>query len=58
MTGTAKNIVTKLAVEIGQACAKYQDTVFHDLPCKKIQCDELVSTPAGSDDIRVLKYQG
>jgi IS1 family transposase len=43
MTGAAKNTVTKLAVEIGNACAKYQDKVFHDLPCKKIQCDEIWS---------------
>lgn len=32
MTGAAKNTVTKLAVEIGNACAKYQDKVFHNLP--------------------------
>ena len=43
MTGAAKNTVTKFAVEIGNACAEYQDKVFHDLPCKKIQCDEIWS---------------
>lgn len=41
MTGAAKNTVVKLLAEVGKACADYQDKVFHDLPCTKIQCDEI-----------------
>lgn len=43
MTGVAKNTVTKLLVELGQACADYQDTALVNLPCKRIECDEIWS---------------
>lgn len=35
------NTVTKLLVEIGSACADYQDKALRNLPCKRIQCDEI-----------------
>lgn len=41
MTGVAKNTVTKLLVDVGRACSEYQDRVMMDLPCKRIQCDEI-----------------
>jgi IS1 family transposase len=41
MTGVAKNTVVKLLEEVGQACAEYQNRAFRNLPCKKIQCDEI-----------------
>src|SRR5437588_4475059 len=41
MTGAAKNTVTKLLVDLGAACAEYQDEVFRELPCQTIQCDEI-----------------
>lgn len=37
------NTVSKLLVDIGKACAEYQDKVFHNLPCKRIECDEIWS---------------
>ncbi len=37
------NTVTKLLVDAGTACANYQDKVFHNLACKRIQCDEIWS---------------
>jgi IS1 family transposase len=43
MTGAAKNTVVKLLMDVGIACAAYQDKVMHDLPCTKIQCDEIWS---------------
>lgn len=43
MTGVAKNTVTKLLVDLGAACAKFQDRELRDLPCKRIQCDEIWS---------------
>lgn len=43
MTGVAKNTVTKLLTDLGTACAKYQDRVMRDLPCERIQCDEIWS---------------
>jgi transposase len=41
MTGVAKNTVSKLLADIGEACAAYQDKVFRNLKCKRIQCDEI-----------------
>lgn len=43
LTGVSKNTVTKLLVDAGKACAEYQDRVFRELPCKKIQVDEIWS---------------
>ncbi|MGH2854726.1 MAG: IS1 family transposase [Solirubrobacteraceae bacterium] len=41
MTGAAKNTITKLVVELGEACSRYQDAALVDLPCTTIQCDEI-----------------
>ena len=43
MNGVAKNTVIKLLVDIGTACAAYQDTHLVNLPCKRIQVDEIWS---------------
>ena len=37
----SKNTVTKLLVDAGKACGSYQDQVLRDLPCKRIQVDEI-----------------
>lgn len=41
MTGAAKNTITKLLIDLGEACAGYQDRVLRDLPCTTIQVDEI-----------------
>ncbi|MGB6482732.1 MAG: IS1 family transposase [Candidatus Acidiferrales bacterium] len=43
MCDVAFNTVLKLLPEIGQACLEYQDKVFRNLTCKRIQCDEIWS---------------
>jgi transposase len=43
MTGVAKNTIVKLLKDIGRACNDYQDKIFKNLPCKRIQCDEIWS---------------
>lgn len=43
LTGVAKNTVAKLLVEVGRACSEYQDKAFVNLPCKRVQCDEVWS---------------
>jgi IS1 family transposase len=43
ITGAAKNTVTKLLVELGEACAAYQDRELRNLPCRVIECDEIWS---------------
>ncbi|MDR3678264.1 MAG: IS1 family transposase [Acidobacteriota bacterium] len=37
----SKDTVLKLQVEAGYASADYQDKTFHDLNCKRVQCDEV-----------------
>lgn len=37
------NTVTKLLIELGKACKFYQSQVLRDLPCKRIQVDEIWS---------------
>lgn len=41
MTGVAINTVVKLLVDLGKACAEYQQKNLVNLPCKTIQCDEI-----------------
>jgi IS1 family transposase len=41
MTGVAKNTVTKLLVDLGTVCSEYQDRVMRDLPCFRLECDEI-----------------
>ncbi len=41
MTGAAKATVTKLLIDLGKACAEYQDVTLRDLPCNVIECDEI-----------------
>jgi IS1 family transposase len=43
MTGVAKNTVVKLLADVGAACAEYQDKTLRNLPCKRLQCDEIWS---------------
>jgi IS1 family transposase len=43
MTGAAKNTVVKLLADVGAACAAYQDKTLRNLPCKRVQCDEIWS---------------
>jgi len=43
MTGAAKNTVSKLLRDIGAACAEFQEQTLRDLPCKRIECDEIWS---------------
>lgn len=43
MCDVSINTVTKLLVDVGDACAKHHDAVMRDLPCKRIQCDEIWS---------------
>lgn len=43
MTGAAKNTVVKLLVELGEACARFQDETLRDLYCEHLQADEIWS---------------
>lgn len=41
LTRTAKATVLKLLVELGEFCSIYQYHALRDLPCKRVQCDEI-----------------
>jgi IS1 family transposase len=43
ITDSSINTVVKLLKEVGDACLEYQDRIMKDLPCKKLQCDEIWS---------------
>ena len=43
ITGAAKGTVLKLLADVGAACADYQDKALRNLPCRRIQCEEIWS---------------
>jgi IS1 family transposase len=43
ITCVAKNTVAKLLIELGASCVKFMDEAMVDLPCKRIQADEIWS---------------
>ncbi len=43
MTGVARNTVAKLLVDLGRACAIYQDKALRYLPCQRLEVDEIWS---------------
>ena len=58
MADVSINTVTKLLVDVGAACADYQNARLRNLACKRIQCDEIWgfcyakerNVPAGKQD--------
>jgi len=43
MVGVSINTVTKLLVDLGKACKEYQDKTLRNLPCERVQVDEIWS---------------
>ncbi len=43
MTGVAKHTVLKLLVDIGEASLEYQEKTLRNLPCRRLECDEIWS---------------
>jgi transposase len=43
MTGVSKPTILKLLADLGTACAKYQDEKLRNLPCERVQADEIWS---------------
>jgi hypothetical protein len=41
LTGIVKKTVTRLLADIGEVCESCQDRVLRNLPCRRIQLDEL-----------------
>jgi hypothetical protein len=56
LTGASKNTVVRLLVDAGRACGEYQDRVLRNLPCKRIQLDEIWSfVYAKNDNVKRAK---
>jgi IS1 family transposase len=49
ITGIAKKTVGRLAEELGAACQRFADRVMVNLPCQRIQCDEIWSFVGAKD---------
>jgi hypothetical protein len=43
LTNVSKKAVTRLLIEVGEVCAKFQDAAFRNLKCARLQVDELWS---------------
>jgi hypothetical protein len=41
MTGVSKKTVMRLLIEAGAVASEYQDLMFRNLTCKRIQVDEM-----------------
>jgi IS1 family transposase len=41
MMDVSKDTVAKLSLELGEACIRYMDETLRDLPCKRLQVDEV-----------------
>jgi IS1 family transposase len=58
MTGAAKNTIVKLLCDVGRACEQYQNKVMVNLPCKRIEVDEIWSFCYAKQKNVPEKYQG
>lgn len=43
ITGATKGAVTKLMIDAGRASSEFQDAALRNLPCKRVQVDEIWS---------------
>jgi hypothetical protein len=41
MSGVSKNTIVNLLEDAGEAFSAYQDRIFRDLQCKRLQLDEI-----------------
>ena len=58
MTGAAKGTVIKLLADTGAACKAYHDAVMRNLPCKRVQCDEIWSFCYAKEKNVPAEYRG
>jgi IS1 family transposase len=58
MVGVSRNTVASLLVEVGAACAEYQDKALRRLRCQRVQCDEIWSFVGAKDKNLPADKQG
>jgi IS1 family transposase len=58
ITGAAKNTIAKLLADLGAECAAYQDATLTNLPCTRIECDEIWSFCYAKQKNVPIKHEG
>ena len=58
MTGVDKETVMKLLVDVGEFCSLYQDVVLRDLPCRRVEADEIWSFVGAKEANKTRDDQG
>lgn len=58
LTGVAKNTVARLLVDLGAACSAFQAETLVNLPCQRLQCDEIWSFVGAKDKNVPAEKQG
>ncbi|HJP17217.1 MAG TPA: IS1 family transposase [Nitrospinota bacterium] len=58
ITGVSRTTIIKLLADVGKACSKYQDKALRNLPCKRIECDEIWSFCYSKQKNVPEKHQG
>jgi hypothetical protein len=41
LTGVHRDTIMRLSRRVGAACARLHDEMMHDLPCRRVELDEL-----------------
>lgn len=54
----SKNTVKKLLADVGSACLDYQDKQLVQLPCRRVECDEIWSFVYSKKKNVPEKYKG
>lgn len=58
MTGCSRTTVTKLLVDLGTACSAYMDMSMKNLPCKRLQVDEIWSFVGCKEKHKIEEEKG
>lgn len=58
MTGTDKDTVLRILVEVGEFCSLYQDVTLRNLPCTRIEADEIWSFIGAKEANKTQDGQG
>lgn len=58
MTLTDKDTVSRILVEVGEFCASFQDVILNDLPCVRIEADEIWSFVGAKEANKTRDDQG
>jgi IS1 family transposase len=58
IVGCSINTITKLLWDVGAACTEFQDSAMRNLPCKRIQCDEIWSFVYAKERNVPTEFQG